>query len=370
MTCSRVVLRSAGNALSRCLSLVFLRPSYSQQRAWLDGRIEFGDDSGEWAKDGECDDPRFEGEGLRTRWSAQTCTATPRTAKRSWVRGESDSERTLRSARRRRSRRALAASSGPSREGRRDAQVGGICGRIRVRRRARRTRGRRSALRRVRPLLCSCARRAAQQFDNDDYEGDSTHSRLAIDLEETGTYLVTVTSYAKRETGGYTVAIDARLGQATIARIDRDGSLQAGDEMLKSGEFFDAYDFEASPGQHVSIDVMSQDVDTYLILKSARRRAGRERRRGRRRHRTQQHRDGPHRDRHLSRARDFVRARGEIGDYHLTIAPSAGDRDRAPRRNVRTLTAGHPSNGLPSGGYQHRAIDRGSIGPFDLLLAR
>ncbi|WP_404401225.1 hypothetical protein [Pelagibacterium halotolerans] len=28
------------------------------------GEIDFGDDSGEWANDGECDDPRFEGEGV------------------------------------------------------------------------------------------------------------------------------------------------------------------------------------------------------------------------------------------------------------------------------------------------------------------
>ena len=26
--------------------------------------ISFGDDSGDWAQDGECDDPRFEGPGM------------------------------------------------------------------------------------------------------------------------------------------------------------------------------------------------------------------------------------------------------------------------------------------------------------------
>ena len=29
-----------------------------------DGRIDFGDDNGEWANDGECDDMRFEGPGM------------------------------------------------------------------------------------------------------------------------------------------------------------------------------------------------------------------------------------------------------------------------------------------------------------------
>ena len=28
------------------------------------GRIDFGDDTGEWANDGECDDMRFEGPGM------------------------------------------------------------------------------------------------------------------------------------------------------------------------------------------------------------------------------------------------------------------------------------------------------------------
>ena len=29
-----------------------------------DGRIDFGDDTGDWANDGECDDMRFEGPGM------------------------------------------------------------------------------------------------------------------------------------------------------------------------------------------------------------------------------------------------------------------------------------------------------------------
>ena len=45
--------------------------------AWDDGRLEligdwegdtpdFGDDASDWANDGECDDPRFEGKGMTT----------------------------------------------------------------------------------------------------------------------------------------------------------------------------------------------------------------------------------------------------------------------------------------------------------------
>lgn len=31
-----------------------------------DDALDFGDDSGEWSRDGECDDPRFEGPGMTT----------------------------------------------------------------------------------------------------------------------------------------------------------------------------------------------------------------------------------------------------------------------------------------------------------------
>ena len=51
------------------------------------------------------------------------------------------------------------------------------------------------------------------------------------------------------------------------ARLDRNGRLEIGDDTLTSGEFVDSYEFEGSPGQHVSIDVRSSAFDTYLILK-------------------------------------------------------------------------------------------------------
>ena len=33
-------------------------------QAHAQGGVQFGDDSGEWARDGECDDPRFQGQGM------------------------------------------------------------------------------------------------------------------------------------------------------------------------------------------------------------------------------------------------------------------------------------------------------------------
>lgn len=42
------------------------RMTNSMRRSFKFDGIDFGDDSGEWANDGECDDPRFEGEGMST----------------------------------------------------------------------------------------------------------------------------------------------------------------------------------------------------------------------------------------------------------------------------------------------------------------
>ena len=36
-----------------------------------DGTVEFGNDSGEWSNDGECDDMRFEGPGMTARFLLQ-----------------------------------------------------------------------------------------------------------------------------------------------------------------------------------------------------------------------------------------------------------------------------------------------------------
>lgn len=62
---------------------------------------------------------------------------------------------------------------------------------------------------------------SGEQFDNDDFEGDSTRSLLSLDLTEAGEYRVTVTSYEKGETGGYTLSIDVGSDSSTDAEDDQ-----------------------------------------------------------------------------------------------------------------------------------------------------
>lgn len=112
------------------------------------------------------------------------------------------------------------------------------------------------------------------QTDNDDHEGDAHRSLVSLELPMDGTYKVIVTSYKSGETGAYDLRIDlgGGTGAAAVAaaraagsRVER-GRLAAGDDTLRSGEYVDIHRIEGSPGQRLTIDVVSQDFDTYLIL--------------------------------------------------------------------------------------------------------
>lgn len=111
---------------------------------------------------------------------------------------------------------------------------------------------------------------ANKHHENDDYEGANNRSLVSLELPADGRYRVRVTSYKKDETGAYDLRIVMGGGAATTTtasgpRIER-GRLAAGDDSLTSGEYVDGYTFEGRPGQRVTLDVFSQDFDTYLIL--------------------------------------------------------------------------------------------------------
>ncbi len=115
-----------------------------------------------------------------------------------------------------------------------------------------------------------------KQTENDDHEGDARRSLVTLVLPRDGTYRVVVTSYRSGETGAYTVnilrgtgagagAVASGGGGAGAGRVER-GRLAAGDDTLRSGEYVDIHRFDGVPGRRATIDVVSQDFDTYLIL--------------------------------------------------------------------------------------------------------
>jgi hypothetical protein len=221
------------------------------------GAVDFGDDSSEWARDGECDDPRFQGEGSAatlldadTYHDATDCRtllaqgrislgsdAVAAELKRGRLEKGDDTLKSGEYA------DAYTFAGGTGQHAVIDLRSGDFDPYVFVR------------------------APSGEQFDNDDFEGDASRSLLSLDLTENGEYRVTVTSYGKGETGGYTLSIDVGRTAGMTGRMDRNGRLEEGDETLTTGEFVDSFEFEGSPGQHVSIDLRSPAFDTYLILK-------------------------------------------------------------------------------------------------------
>ena len=112
--------------------------------------------------------------------------------------------------------------------------------------------------------------------ENDDVAEAPGHSILDIDLTEMGTYRVMVTSYEPGETGNYELSIDVGAagntdsGQRDVTTIEMDGNvsgrLESGDAVLEGGEYRDLFVFNGSAGQNISLEMNSNEFDTFLGL--------------------------------------------------------------------------------------------------------
>ena len=300
----------------------------------------FGDNTSRWANDGECDDPRFEGEGAADTLleadnghDANDCRKLFGAGKIT-LRAAADDDARV-------SRGRLQKGDGTLESGE-YADEYTFAG----------TTGQRAVID-LRsgdfdPYVFVRAP-SGEQFDNDDFEGDASRSLLALDLAEGGEYRVTVTSYDAGETGGYTLSID--VGQDGLtSRLDRRGTLDPGDETLTSGEYVDTYEFEGTPGQRVAIDLRSSAFDTYLILKDP---AGEQT--------ENDDADGDDDVGHSYVEADLTEAgtyevlvtsyeTGERGSYELTIDPGASAPAAPSDRDALTLTVGSPRNGALDAG--------------------
>ncbi len=322
------------------------------------GGVDFGDDSSTWANDGECDDPRFAGEGMASYLVDSDLYRDATDCRDLFNRGqitlvanavEDDVER---------NRLEPGDDTLSSGEYRDDFTFEGQNGQQAI-----------IDLRSTDfdPYLIVTAP-GGEQFDNDDYEGDIARSLLALDLSESGTYEVIVTSYAEGETGAYTLQMDVG-DAAAVERARREtGTLAAGDTVLDDGEYLDTYEFDARPGQRVTIDLSSNDFDTYLILADPV--GGRE-----------ENDDGSE-STDSTLAIDITESgtyrvgvtsyeAGETGSYELNIelADLAGGQSQ-DNRDVATLTVGGPARGslelgdqqLETGEYQDIYVFDGSSG--------
>jgi hypothetical protein len=114
-----------------------------------------------------------------------------------------------------------------------------------------------------------------EQVENDDAEEDSEHSVIEADLEQPGTYRILVTSYEKGETGRYELRISldrpvrgnvrVRHNVAMSYGQTRDDRLEEADA-LDRDKYTDTYTFDGRSGDHVVVELASDDFDPYLTL--------------------------------------------------------------------------------------------------------
>lgn len=104
-------------------------------------------------------------------------------------------------------------------------------------------------------------------YTNDDYEGSVSRSLLSLDLTEAGSYTVQVTSFSSGASGSYTLEmLDAVVAAAEDQNLT--GELAVSDNRYENGEYYDTYTFEGTPGQTVTIDLGSDAFDTYVVLET------------------------------------------------------------------------------------------------------
>ncbi|MDJ0908768.1 MAG: caspase family protein [Woeseiaceae bacterium] len=222
--------------------------------------IDFGDDSSRWANDGECDDPRFEGDGVASILLDEDLYRDATDCRDLYDRGRIDLREISRGA-----SAGNRIERGQLRYGDEQLNSGEYADIYTFRGQAGE-----HAIIDVRSqefdTYLMVIAPSGEQVDNDDHEGDRTRSLVSLPLSENGNYRVYVTSYEPGEVGSYTLSINSDSAPSGGATLNESGALQAGDATLSSGEYIDSYYFEGLPGERVDIDLTSSDFDTYLIL--------------------------------------------------------------------------------------------------------
>jgi hypothetical protein len=225
--------------------------------------IDFGDDLSTWSNDGECDDPRFQGEGTANTlleddmYHDATDCSTAYSAGTIQLAAGADTGGSSELAG---SQRGRLDSTDPTFDDGSYVDTYTFQG----------TAGS-SAVIDLRSadfdtyLVVEAP--SGEQFTNDDYEGSTERSLLSLDLTESGEYTVSATSYEGGVTGAYTLDMSTDLQSAPVD-MQNTGNLASGDSTFSDGEYYDAYTFEGQPGQSLTIDLNSDDFDTYLVLET------------------------------------------------------------------------------------------------------
>jgi hypothetical protein len=114
---------------------------------------------------------------------------------------------------------------------------------------------------------------------NDDYDMEANHSHIEWVAPLDGSYRIVVTTLFPEGGGDYVLQLavvqegegpspDTTAAAAAVNVTTHSGMLEAGDEHLPEGCFFDPYTIQALAGQTVLADLVSEEFDTYLIIEA------------------------------------------------------------------------------------------------------
>lgn len=121
---------------------------------------------------------------------------------------------------------------------------------------------------------------AVRNDDDATVRAGTLNSRILATLPADGTYTIGVTSFGRGETGAYRLATgindsaladtEAEGGEGQRVAIGHDFTEMLGkdDETMTSGEYLDRYSFVGQRGQPVTVDLSSDEFDTYLIVRT------------------------------------------------------------------------------------------------------
>lgn len=112
-----------------------------------------------------------------------------------------------------------------------------------------------------------------EPLSDDDGAGD-LNSRIELRFPGSGTYRVVATGLGEGATGAYTLRVEAPLDPATMDTQGRtavmgqvmEGVLSETDPIAIDGRRGQAWAFSGEAGQTVTIELMSEEFDTYLYL--------------------------------------------------------------------------------------------------------
>jgi hypothetical protein len=107
----------------------------------------------------------------------------------------------------------------------------------------------------------------------DDDGGGGTNSRLEIQVERSGRYVIQANSYGSDATGAYTLSVESgTTGATTLPTIaigqTLSGRLDTSDPLLGDNSHYELFAYRGRAGDQVLVTMRSGDFDTYLAVGS------------------------------------------------------------------------------------------------------